>query len=190
MTTRSLNCFISSRFSLDSRLMSLMSSAMFSSFTTTIVSFSARLSVSSCVSFLSFLCFEQIPKKIANATDTPEISEETSIVNGVLLSPLCRLDVVGVAVEKEISNGEIQPQSYDRYCTDFERFFPEKLSICKKCMQNITEEDLTEYIKTTIHEKHLTRKAYSGLSTLISFFSNILRGISKSPRKCDMLISV
>lgn len=34
-------------------------------------------------------------------------------------------------------------------------------------MQNITEEDLTEYIKTTIHEKHLTRKAYSGLSTLI-----------------------
>ena len=98
MTTRSLNCFISSRFSLDSRLMSLMSSAMFSSFTTTIVSFSARLSVSSCVSFLSFLCFEQIPKKIANATDTPEISKETSIVNGVLLSELCRLDVVGVAV--------------------------------------------------------------------------------------------
>ena len=92
------NCFISSRFSLDSRLMSLMSSAMFSSFTTTIVSFSARLSVSSCVSFLSFLCFEQIPKKIANATDTPEISKETSIVNGVLLSELCRLDVVGVAV--------------------------------------------------------------------------------------------
>lgn len=46
----------------------------------------------------SFLCFEQIPKKIANATDTPESNREISIVNGVLLSELCRLDVVGVAV--------------------------------------------------------------------------------------------
>lgn len=76
-------------------------------------------------------------------------------------------DVFKEWIEKKLKYGEIQPQSYDRYCTDFERFFPEKLSICKKCMQNITEEDLTEYIKTTIHEKHLTRKAYSGLSTLI-----------------------
>ena len=98
MTTRSLNVFISSRFSLDSRLMSLRSSAMFSSFTITIVSVVALCSASSCVSFFSFLCLEQIPKKIANATDTPESNRDNSIVNGVLLSELCRLEVVGVAV--------------------------------------------------------------------------------------------
>ena len=47
-------------------------------------------------------------------------------------------DVFKEWIEKKLKYGEIQPQSYDRYCTDFERFFPEKLSICKKCMQNIT----------------------------------------------------
>jgi hypothetical protein len=65
---------------------------MFSSFIITIVSVVALCSASSCVSFFSFLCFEQIPKKIANATDTPESNREISIVNGVLLSELCRLD--------------------------------------------------------------------------------------------------
>lgn len=39
--------------------------------------------------------------------------------------------------------------------------------ICRKKMQNITSADLTDFIKTTIHEKHLTKKTYSSLRTLI-----------------------
>lgn len=37
-------------------------------------------------------------EKGAHATDAPESNRDISIVNGILLSELCRLDVVGVAV--------------------------------------------------------------------------------------------
>ena len=70
--------------------------------------------------------------------------------------------------ESKLKYGEIKKQSYDRYCTDFERFFPQNLSICRKKMKNISEADLTDFIKSTIHEKKLTRKSYSGLRTLLN----------------------
>lgn len=63
--------------------------------------------------------------------------------------------------------GEIQPQSYDRYCTDYKRFFSEELPICKKVFSSITEDDLTDFIKSTIHKLGLTRKTYAGLRTLV-----------------------
>ena len=70
--------------------------------------------------------------------------------------------------ESKLKYGEIKKQSYDRYCTDFERFFPQNLSICRKKMKNISEADLTDFIKSTIHEKKLTRKSYSGFRTLLN----------------------
>lgn len=69
--------------------------------------------------------------------------------------------------ESKLSYGEIQKQSYDRYCTDFQRFFPSNHSICRKKFKNITYDDLTDFIKSTIHDKHLTRKTFSGLRLLI-----------------------
>lgn len=69
--------------------------------------------------------------------------------------------------DKKLSYGEIQKQSYDRYCTDFERFFPSKHPLCKKKFKNITYPDLTDFIKKTIHDNHLTRKTYSGLRLLV-----------------------
>lgn len=69
--------------------------------------------------------------------------------------------------ESKLKYGEIQKQSYDRYCTDFQRFFPSKHPICRKKFKNITYSDLTDFIKSTIHDKHLTRKTFSGLRLLI-----------------------
>lgn len=69
--------------------------------------------------------------------------------------------------ESKLKYGEIQKQSYDRYCTDFQRFFPSNHPICRKKFKNITSLDLTDFIKSTIHDKHLTRKTFSGLRLLI-----------------------
>lgn len=69
--------------------------------------------------------------------------------------------------ESKLHYGEIQKQSYDRYCTDFQRFFPNNHPICRKKFKNITYTDLTDFIKATIHDKHLTRKTYSSLRLLV-----------------------
>lgn len=50
-------------------------------------------------------------------------------------------DVYEEWINSKRDYGEIQPQSYDRYCTDYKRFFPEKLPICKKEFSDITEND-------------------------------------------------
>ena len=69
--------------------------------------------------------------------------------------------------ESKLKYGEIQKQSYDRYCTDFQRFFSSAHPICRKKFKNITYPDLTDFIKSSIHEKHLTRKSYAGLRLLV-----------------------
>lgn len=66
----------------------------------------------------------------------------------------------------KLEYGEIKKQSYDRYMTDFLRFFPKSEPICRKKLNNITENDLEDFIKRTIKEKQLTHKAYTGLRTL------------------------
>lgn len=78
-------------------------------------------------------------------------------------------------VEKKLACGEIRKQSYDRYHTDFKRFF-ESSSISNIPFKKITEVDLEDFIKMSIHERHLTQKAYSGLRLLI-------RGIFKYAKK-------
>ena len=67
-------------------------------------------------------------------------------------------------MNEKLDYGEIKKQSYDKYCAEFKRFFPRDNFICIKKMKNITEEDLERFIKTTIRDMELTRKAYSGLA--------------------------
>ena len=77
-------------------------------------------------------------------------------------------DVFEQWIDAKLGYGEIQKQSYDRYKTDFGRFFPESENICRKKFKNISESDLEEFIKRTIHDKKLTRKTYNGLAILIN----------------------
>ena len=76
-------------------------------------------------------------------------------------------DVFYEWANNKLNYGEIKKQSYDRYVTDFNRFFSDsKLSEIR--FRYITEELLEDFIKTNIYEKQLTAKAWSGLRTIIN----------------------
>lgn len=77
-------------------------------------------------------------------------------------------DVFWKWMNEKLDYGEIKKQSYDKYCAEFKRFFPNSSSICTKKFKNITEIDLEHFIKATIRDLQLTRKAYSGLVTLLN----------------------
>lgn len=62
---------------------------------------------------------------------------------------------------------EISKQSYNRYSNDFKRFFPKDCLLRQKKFRLITENDIETFIKTTIRDKELTPKVYSGLRTII-----------------------
>lgn len=63
---------------------------------------------------------------------------------------------------------EIQKASYDRYRSDYHRFFEAyQHPITKKKFKNITTDDLENFIKSAIRDLVLTRKAYTGLRTLL-----------------------
>lgn len=67
--------------------------------------------------------------------------------------------------------GEIQKQSYDRYYTDFDRYFVNNKDFknySERKIKYITEDDLEEFVKITISSMNLTQKAYSGLRTIIN----------------------
>lgn len=68
--------------------------------------------------------------------------------------------------ERKLKFGEIQKQTYDRYETDFRRFF-EKSDISQKDIRKITEEDLEDFIRVSIRDKGLSNKAFSGLRLLL-----------------------
>lgn len=77
-------------------------------------------------------------------------------------------DVFWKWMNEKLDYGEIKKQSYDKYCAEFKRFFPNDSFICIKKFKNITEMDLERFVKTTIRDLQLTRKAYSGLVTLLN----------------------
>ena len=79
---------------------------------------------------------------------------------------ICIEDVFYEWVDLKLQYGEIQKQTYDRYNTDFERFFLNN-GLSKKLFKNITYNDLENFIKYSIHEFQLTRKSYSNLRLLI-----------------------
>lgn len=75
-------------------------------------------------------------------------------------------DVFEEWINKKIEYGDIKKQTYDRYKTDFARFF-NGTEISLIDIRSITEDELEDFIKETIKEKELTNKAFSGLRTLI-----------------------
>jgi len=80
-------------------------------------------------------------------------------------------EVFNAWVDEKLKYGEIQKQSFDRYKTDFDRFFvdnPDFKGFSKRKLKYVSEEDLEEFIKLTIANMHLTQKAYSGFRTLLN----------------------
>lgn len=76
-------------------------------------------------------------------------------------------DVFKEWLEQKLKYGEIQRQTVERYEVDFNRFF-----VCtgfhRKKIAYIEEYDLEDFIKTSIHSKKLTAKAWSNLRTLLN----------------------
>ncbi len=75
-------------------------------------------------------------------------------------------DIFEAWVNQKLAYGEIKKQTYDRYKTDFTRFF-EGTKIAEKRFGLITEEMLEDFIKTTIHDQHLTKRGFGNLRILI-----------------------
>lgn len=74
-------------------------------------------------------------------------------------------------INEKLQYGEIKKQSYDRYQTDFVRYFVDNSSIpnfADRKIKYVSEEELEIFIKTTIVELKLTQKAYAGLRTLLN----------------------
>jgi len=71
-------------------------------------------------------------------------------------------------IEYKQSEKEILPETATRYWNDFKRFFPEDEPIlCQKPMVQITERDLTEFVKGNIKSKRLSAKGYGGLRLIM-----------------------
>lgn len=68
-------------------------------------------------------------------------------------------------IKEKLEYGEIEKNTYDRYETDFHRFFNKGFENTN--IKNISEEMLEDFIKSTINNKRLTSKAYSGMRTII-----------------------
>ena len=62
---------------------------------------------------------------------------------------------------------EIEPSTRDRFKTDFTRFFV-STGYSTRCVDEITERDLTVWIKEAIADNNLSKKAWSNLRCLIS----------------------
>lgn len=70
-------------------------------------------------------------------------------------------------LEDKLRYGEIQKQTYDKYNVDYARFF-KGTDIEHKEVKRIDELYLENFIKSSIHDKKLTAKAYSNMRTLIN----------------------
>lgn len=67
-------------------------------------------------------------------------------------------------MDLRLERGEIEKSTYSRYERDFFRYFT-RIKDCK--LQSVTELELEDFIKRTIQEQALTRKAFSNMRTLI-----------------------
>lgn len=71
-------------------------------------------------------------------------------------------------VNDKLKYGEIQKGTFDRYETDFCRFFNEsETDLSKIDVALISEDVLEEFIRLTIKNKNLTSKSYAGLRTIL-----------------------
>lgn len=76
-------------------------------------------------------------------------------------------DVFYLWANKKLEFGEMQKQTFDRYERDFKRFFRESRLLETK-IKYITEDDLEDYIRRTIHEQELSAKAWGNFRTLLN----------------------
>lgn len=79
--------------------------------------------------------------------------------------------VFNMWIDEKLRYGEIQKQSYDRYKTDFDRFFVNNQffnCFSDRKIKYISEDDLEEFIKVSIAKMNLTQKSYSGLRTIVN----------------------
>lgn len=74
-------------------------------------------------------------------------------------------DVFYMWLSKKIEYGEITKNTMNRYINDYDRFI--KNSIIDKRVSKITEEELEDFIKTSIQKHKLTSKAWGNLRTLL-----------------------
>ena len=71
-------------------------------------------------------------------------------------------------IDEKLEYGEIQSSSYSRYCNDYKRFFIDRDHNLKdKRFARISGDDLEKFIRVAIAEMGLSRKAYTGLRTII-----------------------
>ena len=75
-------------------------------------------------------------------------------------------DVFYEWINSKLNYGEIQMQTYCRYEADYVRYI-QNTEIENMEIGNISEITLESFIKKTIHEKNLKRKAWSNLRTLL-----------------------
>lgn len=75
-------------------------------------------------------------------------------------------DVFDEWIDEKLEYGEISKSSYDRYQDQFRQFFSDSV-IAEIPFEEITDDDLERFIKSTIRDKRLTQKSYQGLRTLI-----------------------
>lgn len=76
-------------------------------------------------------------------------------------------DVFYEWINSKLKYGEIQKQTYERYEVDFKRFF-EDSEFSKIKFRHITELQLEEFIRSSIHEKNLSAKSWANLRLLIN----------------------
>lgn len=67
-------------------------------------------------------------------------------------------------LHRKIENMEIEESTYTRYKIDFERCFSD---FGKIKIRDVTEIDIEDFLKKCVHEKSMSRKAYSNIRTLM-----------------------
>lgn len=67
-------------------------------------------------------------------------------------------------MDQKMEYGEIQKQTKERYEVDFLRFFED---IKEKKMKYVSEEDLEDFVKNSIHKNNLKAKAWANLRTIL-----------------------
>lgn len=105
-------------------------------------------------------------KLIKKATEKQLMDSIVEFYKGIEQEPYIE-DVFYAWARSKLEYGEILQQTYDRYETDFKRYFTDE-KIGKVKFRFITEDMLEDFIKTSIFQKKLTAKAWGNLRTLIN----------------------
>ncbi len=103
---------------------------------------------------------------IKKSTENAVNEEIIKFYRGAENEPTMR-EVFNQWVQKKMEYGEIEKQTVDRYRRDYERFF-ESTGWEKRKIRYITEDELEDFIRSTIHKLNLTAKAWGNLRTLLN----------------------